>query len=128
MCLLQKGRLEYEHRLSGKSRREPQHCSPRTVIIIGVIATLAGLFFVVAVVLMGSTPRVLLQPDEQTRTELNRTVPSRGRSLRRRVAIREIGRHTGFLHSTAPRAASRRRGACWASSPGADPNDPMRVS
>jgi uncharacterized integral membrane protein len=42
------------------------------VIIFRVVATLAGLFFVVAVVLMASTPWVLLQPDQQTRTELNR--------------------------------------------------------
>jgi hypothetical protein len=37
-----------------------------------VVAVLAGLFFVVAVVLMASAPWVLLQPDQQTRTELNR--------------------------------------------------------
>jgi hypothetical protein len=39
---------------------------------IRVVAALAGLFFVVAVVLMASAPWVLLQPDQQTRTELNR--------------------------------------------------------
>jgi hypothetical protein len=43
------------------------------VIIFRVVAALAGLFFVVvAVVLMASAPWVLLQPDQQTRTELNR--------------------------------------------------------
>jgi hypothetical protein len=42
------------------------------VIIFRVVAVLAGLFFVVAVVLMASAPSVLLQPDQQTRTELNR--------------------------------------------------------
>jgi peptidoglycan/LPS O-acetylase OafA/YrhL len=41
------------------------------VIIFRVVATLAGLFFVVAVVLMAA-PWVLLQPDQQTSTELNR--------------------------------------------------------
>jgi len=41
------------------------------VIIFRVVATLAGLFFVVAVVLM-AVPLVLLQPDQQTSTELNR--------------------------------------------------------
>src|SRR5215212_8123038 len=40
--------------------------------IFRVVAALAGLFFVVAVVLMASAPWVLLQPDQQTRTELNR--------------------------------------------------------
>jgi hypothetical protein len=42
------------------------------VIIFRVVAVLAGIFFVVAVVLMASAPWVLLQPDQQTRTELNR--------------------------------------------------------
>jgi hypothetical protein len=42
------------------------------VIIFRVLATLAGLFFVVAVVLMASAPWVLLQPDQDVRTELNR--------------------------------------------------------
>jgi hypothetical protein len=37
-----------------------------------VLAALAGLFFGVAVVLMASAPWVLLQPDQETRTELNR--------------------------------------------------------
>jgi hypothetical protein len=37
-----------------------------------VVATLAGLFFMVAVVLMASAPWVLLQPDQDVRTELNR--------------------------------------------------------
>lgn len=42
------------------------------VIIFWVVATVAGLFFVVAVVLMASAPWVLLQPDQEVRTELNR--------------------------------------------------------
>jgi hypothetical protein len=42
------------------------------IIIFRVVAVLAGLFFVVAVVLMASAPWVLVQPDQQTRTELNR--------------------------------------------------------
>jgi hypothetical protein len=42
------------------------------VIIFRVVATLAGLFFVVAVVLMASAPWALLQPDQDVRTELNR--------------------------------------------------------
>jgi hypothetical protein len=42
------------------------------VIIFRVLATLAGLFFVVAVVLMASAPWVLWQPDQVARTELNR--------------------------------------------------------
>jgi hypothetical protein len=42
------------------------------VIIFRVVATLAGLFFVVAVVLMASAPWVLLQPDQDVRSELNR--------------------------------------------------------
>jgi uncharacterized integral membrane protein len=42
------------------------------VIIFRVVATLAGLFFVVAVALMASTPWVLLQPDQEVRTELDR--------------------------------------------------------
>jgi hypothetical protein len=42
------------------------------VIIFRVVATFAGLFFVVAVVLMASAPWVLWQPDQDVRTELNR--------------------------------------------------------
>ena len=42
------------------------------VIIFRVVAALAGLFFVVAVVLMASAPWVLLQPDQEVNTELNR--------------------------------------------------------
>jgi hypothetical protein len=65
--LFQKGPSEYEHWLFGKSRREPPSTAHRhTVIIFRVIATLAGLFFEVAVVQMVSTPRVLLQRNEQT--------------------------------------------------------------
>jgi hypothetical protein len=42
------------------------------VIIFRVVAVLGGLLFVVAVVLLASAPWVLLQPGQQTRTELNR--------------------------------------------------------
>jgi hypothetical protein len=42
------------------------------VIIFRVLATLAGFFFVVAVVLMASAPWVLWQRDQVARTELNR--------------------------------------------------------
>src|SRR5436309_8951459 len=42
------------------------------VIIFRVVAAPAGLFFVVAVVLMASAPWVLLQPDQDVRTEPNR--------------------------------------------------------
>jgi hypothetical protein len=42
------------------------------VIIFRVVAALAGLFFVMAVVLMASAPWVLLQPDHEVNTELNR--------------------------------------------------------
>ena len=42
------------------------------VIIFRVVAAPAGLFFVVAVVLMASAPWVPLQPDQDVRTEPNR--------------------------------------------------------
>src|SRR4051795_7749673 len=42
------------------------------VIVFRVLAALAGLFFLVAVVLMASAPWVLLQPDQLARTEANR--------------------------------------------------------
>ena len=42
------------------------------VIIFRVVAAPAGLFFVVAVVLMASAPGVLLQPDQDVRSEPNR--------------------------------------------------------
>ena len=42
------------------------------VIIFRVVAAPAGLFFVVAVVLMASAPSVPLQPDQDVRTEPNR--------------------------------------------------------
>jgi hypothetical protein len=52
---------------------KPQGTAHRVrVIIFRVVATLAGLFFVAAVVLMASAPWVLLQPDQDIRTELNR--------------------------------------------------------
>lgn len=63
--------------MSSGSSESPAANPPGTahrvrVIIFRVVAALAGLFFVVAVVLMASAPWVLLQPDQQTRTELNR--------------------------------------------------------
>jgi hypothetical protein len=42
------------------------------LIVFRVLAALAGLFFLVAVVLMASAPWVLLQPDQMARTEANR--------------------------------------------------------
>ena len=52
---------------------KPQGTAHRVrVIIFRVVPTLAGLFFMVAVVLMASAPWVLLQPDQDVRTELNR--------------------------------------------------------
>ena len=52
---------------------KPQGTAHRVrVIIFRVVAALAGLFFVVAVVLMASAPWVLLQPGQEVRTELNR--------------------------------------------------------
>jgi hypothetical protein len=59
------------------SRESPAASSPSIghrvrVIIFRVLATLAGFFFVVAVVLMASAPWVLWQPDQVARTEHNR--------------------------------------------------------
>ena len=52
---------------------EPRGTGHRVrVIIFRVVAALAGLFFVVPVVLMASAPWVLLQPDQEVNTELNR--------------------------------------------------------
>ena len=52
---------------------KPQGTAHRVrVIIFRVVVTLAGLFFMVAVVLMASAPWVVLQPDQDVRTELNR--------------------------------------------------------
>jgi hypothetical protein len=73
MCLFQKADLS----MSSGSSENPAAKRAGTphrvrVIIFRVVAVLAGLFFVVAVVLMASAPWVLLQPDQQTRTELNR--------------------------------------------------------
>jgi hypothetical protein len=42
------------------------------VLIFRVVAALAGLFFVVAAVLMASAPWLRLRPDQEVRTELNR--------------------------------------------------------
>jgi hypothetical protein len=73
MSLVQIGQRPYEHGICGEAGREPQGTVHRVrVIIFRVVATLAGLFFVVAVVLMASAPWVLLQPDQDVRTELNR--------------------------------------------------------
>jgi hypothetical protein len=56
---------------------KPQGTAHRVrVIIFRVLATIAGLFFVVAVVLMASAPWVLLQPDQDVRTELRPGQPS----------------------------------------------------
>jgi hypothetical protein len=52
--------------------KPPDTAHPVRVIIFRVLATLAGLFFVVAVVLMASAPWVLLQPDQAVQTDLNR--------------------------------------------------------
>src|SRR5829696_6755727 len=52
---------------------KPQGTAHRVrVIIFRAVAALAGLFFVVAVVLMASAPWGLLQPGQEVRTELNR--------------------------------------------------------
>jgi hypothetical protein len=67
---------EVETNMSAGSSQNPRqavrHSARVRVIIFRVVATFADLFFVVAVVLMASAPWVLLQPDQQTRTELNR--------------------------------------------------------
>ena len=52
---------------------KPQGTAHRVrVIIFRVVVTLAGLVFMVAAVLMASAPWVVLQPDQDVRTELNR--------------------------------------------------------
>jgi hypothetical protein len=66
-------RDEYEQRIFRDSRRRnPPQASPPTGDHLSGVAVLAGLFFVVAVVLMASAPWALLQPDQVTSTELNR--------------------------------------------------------
>jgi hypothetical protein len=74
MCLWQISQHEHEHR--DLRRIPPRNSHPRPhhvrAIIFRAVAALAALFFVVAVVLMASAPGVLLQSDQQTRTELNR--------------------------------------------------------
>jgi hypothetical protein len=75
------------HGLLGVVSSGPRHCLAGAACCAGpgrsgplagfrdsfrVVAVLAGLSFVVAVVLMASAPWVLLQPDQQTPTELNR--------------------------------------------------------
>ena len=70
---LQISRHDYEHQILGESIANPLSTAHRVrVIIFRVVATLAGLFFVVAVVLMASAPLGLLQPDQEVRTELDR--------------------------------------------------------
>jgi hypothetical protein len=76
------------------------------VIILRVAATLAGLFFVVAVVLMASAPGVLLRPDQEVRTGTESLVPhhcrQRGRDhcgcaarLGTPAALDTVGSRTG---------------------------------
>jgi uncharacterized membrane protein len=73
MCLFQKGRPEHEQRIFGEPCREAcWHSTPRTVDHLPGGRRPGWPFFVVAVVLMASAPWVLLQPDQQTRTKLNR--------------------------------------------------------
>ncbi len=54
------------------SRNPPSSGHRVRVILFRVLAAVAGLFFVVAVVLMASAPWVLLQPNNLDRTEMNR--------------------------------------------------------
>jgi hypothetical protein len=73
ICLRQIGPHKYEHCIFGDPVAKPHGTAHRVrVIIFRVVAAPAGLFFVVAVVLMASAPWVLLQPDEDVRTEPNR--------------------------------------------------------
>ncbi|MDP9219263.1 MAG: hypothetical protein M3P23_01845, partial [Actinomycetota bacterium] len=64
---------------TGSSQQTPAH--PRTaerirLIVFRVLATLAGAFFLVAVVLMASAPWVLLQPGQDPHADLNRWFPT----------------------------------------------------
>src|SRR6476646_520095 len=52
--------------------KTPRHWALRTGDHLRMVATLAGLFFLVAVVLMAAAPWVLLQPDQEVRAGLNR--------------------------------------------------------
>ena len=73
MCCFQISRQEYEQRIFRDSRREPtRHCSPGAGDHLSGGCHARWPLFVVAVVLMASAPWVLLQPDQVTRTELNR--------------------------------------------------------
>ena len=73
ICLRQLGPHKYEHCIFGESRREaPWHGPPRAGDHLSRGCRTRRPFFVVAVVLMASAPWVLLQPDQDVRTELNR--------------------------------------------------------
>ena len=77
------------------------------MIIFRVVATLAGLFFVVAVALMASAPWVLLQPDQEVR-RTGSLVPHRCRQRgrdHRRCAARPGS-------ATAPDPIGSRTGRC----------------
>ena len=56
MCCFQISRDEYEQRIFRESRRGKPPQASRRVIIFRVVAVLAGRFFVVAVVLVASSP------------------------------------------------------------------------
>jgi hypothetical protein len=61
--------------IAGSSNRVPGSLSTGhriRLVVFRVLATLAGLFFLVAVVLMASAPWVLLQPGDDQHAELNR--------------------------------------------------------
>src|SRR5215218_2895652 len=74
MCLLQTSRHEYEYRVCRAARRQTAwHSTPCTGDHFSGGCRSGRSFFVVAVVLMVSAPWVLLQPDQVTRTELNRS-------------------------------------------------------
>ena len=78
------------------------------VIIFRVVAALAGLFFVVAVVLMASAPWVLLQPDQDVRTELDRWFLTVAGSVDAITA----GVLLALALQTAPDPVGRRTGRC----------------
>jgi hypothetical protein len=70
---LQISRHDYEHRILGESHREPaQYCSPCPGDHLPGGCHTRRTLLVVAVVLMASAPWVLLQPDQEVRTELDR--------------------------------------------------------
>ena len=81
------------------------------------LAAVLGLFFVVAVVLMASTPWVLLQPDQEVRAELDRwfltvagsvdAITAGGLlALARRLRPDLIGSRTGRVQSLWPARSS----------------------